>query len=239
MNQTTLHNYFRGTASEREEKLILDWVDASEENRKMFQKERMLYDLTLFQNTTETKKRDTRSNNLRHITRWGIRVAASVVVLLSCWTLISEYRYNHNSGMQTVTVPPGQRAEITLPDGTKVWLNAKSTLMYATDFGRKERNVELDGEAYFEVTKNAGKTFYVHTETKKIGVVGTSFNVNAYKGTNEFEAVLIEGIIDIYPAESDKIITRLEKNESFLAYQDKQKKIKSGSHEQLRWKDGL
>ena len=53
--------------------------------------------------------------------------------------------------MQTVTVPAGQRAQIILADGTRVWLNSKSTMKYAANFGRNERNVELDGEAYFEV----------------------------------------------------------------------------------------
>lgn len=68
--------------------------------------------------------------------------------------MTADYIYNKGAQPQTITVPAGQRAQITLADGTRVWLNAKSTLTYASNFGRSERNVELDGEAYFEVAKN-------------------------------------------------------------------------------------
>lgn len=101
--------------------------------------------------------------------------------------MTTDYIYNKNAQPQTITVPAGQRAQITLADGTRVWLNAQSTLTYASNFGRKERNVELDGEAYFEVTKNKKLPFYVHTEMNKVRVVGTCFNVCAYKGSKEFE----------------------------------------------------
>lgn len=97
-----------------------------------------------------------------------------------------------------MTVPAGQRAQITLADGTKVWLNAQSTLTYSHDFGRNERNVELDGGAYFEVAKNKEIPFYVNTETNQVRVVETHFNVCAYRGSNEFTTTLLEGIVDIY-----------------------------------------
>ena len=89
-------------------------------------------------------------------------------------------------------------------------------MKYAANFGRNERNVELDGEAYFEVAKNKNIPFYVHTETNKVKVVGTSFNVCAYSGSHEFGTTLVEGIVDIYPANSSQIITRLQKDEVFL-----------------------
>ena len=140
---------------------------------------------------------------------------------------------------QTITVPAGQRAQITLADGTKVWLNSKSTLTYASNFGRKERNVELDGEAYFEVAKNKKIPFFVNTEINRVKVVGTHFNVCAYKGSNEFETTLIEGIVDIYPIGSDQVITRLTKDEFFGSYNGKYKKTTLPSYEYLRWKEGL
>jgi ferric-dicitrate binding protein FerR (iron transport regulator) len=112
-------------------------------------------------------------------------------------------------------------------------------LTYASNFGRGERNVELDGEAYFEVAKNKDIPFYVHTEMNKVKVVGTSFNVCAYAGSKEFETTLVEGIVDIYPANSNKVITRLQKEEFFGNYDGKCKKVILPSYEYLRWKEGL
>ena len=153
--------------------------------------------------------------------------------------MTADYIYNKGAQPQTITVPAGQRAQITLADGTRVWLNAKSTLTYASNFGRSERNVELDGEAYFEVAKNKKLPFYVHTEMNKVRVVGTSFNVCAYKGSKEFETTLVEGIVDIYPSCNDQVITRLQKDEFFANYDGHCKKTILPSYQYLRWKEGL
>lgn len=123
--------------------------------------------------------------------------------------LFKEYHYGNTAHLQTVTVPAGQRAQITLADGTKVWLNAQSTLTYSHDFGRNKRNVELDGGAYFEVAKNKEIPFYVNTETNQVRVVETHFNVCAYRGSNEFTTTLLEGIVDIYAKGSEHSLTRL------------------------------
>ena len=144
-----------------------------------------------------------------------------------------------NSTGYDVTLTAGQRAQITLADGTKVWLNSESTLSYRSDFGRRDRDVELDGEAYFEVAKNKEIPFYVNTETNQVRVVGTHFNVCAYKGSNEFETTLVEGIVDIYAYDNERPLTRLTKNEFFGSYQGKYKKAVLPSYDYLRWREGL
>lgn len=236
MNQELLYKYFRGTATIDEEKRILDWVDASEENRAAFLKERMMFDATLFSERRDTKKKTIRLTPIIH---WGMRIAAVIIVGVCGYFMADDYLYNKMSAPQTITVPAGQRAQITLADGTRVWLNAKSTLTYAANFGRSDRNVQLDGEAYFEVAKNKDIPFYVNTEMNKVKVVGTSFNVCAYSGSKEFETTLVEGIVDIYPACNDKVITRLQKYEFFGNYDGKCKKTTLPSYEYLRWKEGL
>lgn len=238
MEQELLYKYFKGTTSEEEERLILDWVDASPENRKAFQKERMLYDIALFTDEKQMNRKD-RKARIIPMLRWSARIAAVVIVAISFGFLFKNYQYGKSACQQTITVPAGQRAQITLADGTKVWLNSKSTLTYASNFGRKERNVELDGEAYFEVAKNKKIPFFVNTEINRVKVVGTHFNVCAYKGSNEFETTLIEGIVDIYPIGSDQVITRLTKDEFFGSYNGKYKKTTLPSYEYLRWKEGL
>lgn len=236
MNQELLYKYFKGTTSIEEEKQILDWVEAADENREAFLKERMLFDISLFSEKQETKKKATR---LIPIFRWTVRIAAAIIVAVSGYFMTIDYLYNKGAQLQTITVPAGQRAQIILADGTRVWLNSKSTLTYASNFGRKDRNVNLDGEAYFEVTKNKNIPFYVNTEMNKVRVVGTSFNVCAYNGSKEFETTLVEGIVDIYPSCNDQAITRLQKNEFFANYDGHLKKTVLPSYEYLRWKEGL
>lgn len=236
MDKITLNNYFQGIASKQEEEFILAWVESSEENRKAFQKERMLYDIALFHNTKQKKKK---TSKVYSILGWTAGVAASIIIIVGSVQFVREQQYEKELQMQSVTVPPGQRARIMLADGTKIWLNAKSTLKYPAQFGKKNRNVELDGEAFFEVTKNIHKPFSVYTEKNKIEVVGTSFNVSAYKGSGEFEAILIEGTVDIYSTLSDKPLTRLNKDEVFSSNQDKTTKKKVDSNDQLKWKEGL
>ncbi|MDR3118971.1 MAG: DUF4974 domain-containing protein [Mediterranea sp.] len=236
MDQLILHRYFKGIASRSEEELILEWVEASEENRKIFRKERMLYDISLFSDERQTHA--TKKNRMVRVAKWSFRIAASVLVVLSCTLLLNEYRYRQSLQMQTVAVPAGQRAEITLADGTKVWLNSRSRLTCAVDFGRKSRNVELDGEAYFEVVKS-GTPFFVNTEHNRIKVTGTAFNVSAYKGSNTFETALVEGTVEIYNRTDDRIITKLEKDQLFAAKGSNYRKVSRYSHEFLRWKEGL
>lgn len=237
MNQDLLHKYFKGETSVDEEKRILNWVDESEENRKTLQKERMLFDIALFTDS-KRKMREKAGAGARIIPmlRWSARIAAAVIVAVSCGFLINEYQYDKLAQLQTVTVPAGQRAQITLADGTKVWLNSESTLSYRSDFGRRDRDVELDGEAYFEVAKNKEIPFYVNTETNQVRVVGTHFNVCAYKGSNEFETTLVEGIVDIYAYDNERPLTRLTKNEFFGSYQGKYKKAVLPSYDYLRWR---
>lgn len=98
----------------------------------------------------------------------------------------------------TMTTPRGRQFQLQLPDGTKVWLNAASSLTYPTRFTGRERNVRITGEAYFEVAKNAQQPFRVQVAPETaIEVKGTHFNVNAYADEPEIRATLLEGAISI------------------------------------------
>ena len=240
MNQELLHKYFKGDTSVEEEKLIVDWVDESEENRKALQKERMLFDIALFtDNKKQKRERVVSGARILTMLRWSARIAAIVIVAVSFGYLWKDYQYSKLAQEQTVSVPAGQRAQITLADGTKVWLNAQSVLTYSSDFGRNERNVELDGEAYFEVAKNKEIPFNVNTEMNQVRVVGTHFNVCAYKGSHEFETTLVEGVVDVYAKGSEELLARLTKDEVFSSVGGKYKKVTLPSYDYLRWKEGL
>ena len=97
-----------------------------------------------------------------------------------------------------VATKSGSRTRIQLPDGSLVWLNGSSKLVYDNkNFGEKLRQVTLSGEAYFDVVKNVNKPFIIHTAKMDIKVLGTTFNVKAYPGEKNTEASLIRGNIEI------------------------------------------
>jgi hypothetical protein len=97
----------------------------------------------------------------------------------------------------TIQTPRGGQYEVVLPDGTRAWLNAASSLKYPVLFSGNERRVELNGEAYFEVAKDASKPFFVKTASQTIQVLGTHFNVNSYTDEQSVKTTLLEGSVKI------------------------------------------
>jgi ferric-dicitrate binding protein FerR (iron transport regulator) len=248
MDIELLHKYFRGETSEAEEKRLLDWVNESEENRHRLLKERELFDMLLFADLPQVKERPAGNGRQRglRILRWSARVAATVLIAISCGILWNNYQDKTHGTLQSVVVPTGQRVQLILADGSHVWLNSKSTLTYATNFGRDNRDVRLDGEGYFEVAKNKALPFRVNTEAIQVKVVGTRFNVCAYK-EGSFETKLIEGIVDLYNNKDSgknkdaytRPLARLTPGEYFEADHQGYKKGKFASQDFLLWREGL
>jgi transmembrane sensor len=100
-------------------------------------------------------------------------------------------------GTNTLSTPSGGQYQIILSDGTKVWLNAASTLRFPTVFNGSQRIVELSGEGYFDVVKSAGKPFIVKTNNVQIKVLGTQFNINSYKDESSIKTTLIKGSVQV------------------------------------------
>jgi transmembrane sensor len=101
------------------------------------------------------------------------------------------------AGINTISTPRGGQYQLILVDGTKVWLNAASSITFPTQFNGAERKVEIIGEAYFEVAKNANKPFKVKSKNQIIEVLGTHFNVNTYDDEASNKTMLLEGSISI------------------------------------------
>ena len=101
------------------------------------------------------------------------------------------------SKMNEVVIPFGKKSQLILEDGTKVWLNAGSRMAFPTKFTGKKREVFLEGEAYFEVAHNQNLPFMVNTGEIIIKVLGTRFNISAYKTDKLTETVLLEGKVAI------------------------------------------
>lgn len=103
----------------------------------------------------------------------------------------SEIQYN------TMSTPRGGQYHLTLADGTDVWLNAASSIKYPTAFAGNTRDVEITGEAYFEVAHNAAKPFQVSSNGQTVEVLGTHFNINAYSDETAIKTTLLEGSVKV------------------------------------------
>jgi len=128
------------------------------------------------------------------------RVAAVLFIpllLASSWLLYQRLNQeNHTEfAMQEITSPPGIRSQVILPDGSTVWLNAESTIRFQVPFSENSRNVDLIGEAFFDVTKNPKQLFVVHSGNVDVKVLGTRFNYKAFEEDKNIEVVLEEGKI--------------------------------------------
>jgi hypothetical protein len=123
--------------------------------------------------------------------------------------------------INTLVIPYGNRSIITLADGSKVWLNAGSRLIYPSEFVDKKREVFLVGEAYFVVTKNENKPFVVKTTDIEISVLGTHFNVSAYPEDYSVQTVLAEGSVRINKLNSGLFEKGITLTPGQLAYYNK------------------
>lgn len=133
----------------------------------------------------------------------------------------------------TLTVPKAGTYRVVLPDGSRVWVNALSSLRFPVQFDKRERKVFLLGEAYFEVEKNADQPFKVSVNGKEISVLGTSFNVNAYQET--VIATLVEGAIKVTNGRDEQF---LSPGEQISVDKDHLNVSKADIEKATAWKDG-
>lgn len=141
----------------------------------------------------------------------------------------------------SVATPNGGQYQLTLNDGTKVWLNAASSLKYPLCFEGKERRVELNGEAYFEVAHNKSKPFRVITSHQEVEVLGTHFDINSYDDEPNTRTSLIEGSVRVTNLSSNKNITILPGQQSILSAAKPEAAIKVRNidiDEAISWKNG-
>ena len=202
MDRNVLHRFFAGTASFEEEEAVCDWVDASDKNREELIRERKYFDVLLLHKTKNSSMVQSGHRfSLPFVIRESLKIAAAISVLV----VSALYIYNNVAkpapvlAMNKLVVPPGQRANLTLSDGTNVWLNACSEMTYPASFSEDTRRVSLKGEAYFDVSKDVEHPFVVQTKKCDIKVLGTEFNVrvNESESDCEFSAALLEGSIEL------------------------------------------
>ncbi len=136
-----------------------------------------------------------------------------------------------------LTTPKGGTYQVTLPDGTQVWLNAASTLRYPSRFEGKERTVELVGEAFFAVAKDSKRPFRVASNGQQIEVLGTEFNVSAYPDENTVRTTLLAGAVRLHVGTNGMSIA-LAPGEQAVSKAGSVTKQAVDAESFIAWKDG-
>jgi ferric-dicitrate binding protein FerR (iron transport regulator) len=132
----------------------------------------------------------------------------------------SEGKNKKPSTLSQVSTKPGSRTQIQLPDGSVVRLNASSSLTYDKNFGKNIREVNLIGEAFFDVTKDSSHPFIIHTNVVDIKVLGTAFNVRSYPNDANTETSLIRGRVEVTVKNRANEKIYLEPNEKLVVAND-------------------
>lgn len=236
IDQHILVRYFLSQSSEEEKEAIHNWLESDEANKKSFIRERIRFDAGILVDEKEIKA--VRRFYIRPAIYKTIAIAASFLFLLGCFYMYDNYRNQQlYSTYQTIYVPAGNRTNITLPDGTSVWLNANTQFQYPLAFSKESREVKLNGEAYFEVKKGT-TPFIVATDKYDIKVLGTTFNVEAYADNSDFKTILYEGSVQLYNQQnSENVILKPGETAQLV---DNSLFIHSTTDvNSYRWKDGL
>lgn len=246
MDKKTLYRYFEGMASREEEEAVYRWLDASAGNEEDLLKEREFFDAMILAGSAEDakeKKVEVQKHfgiRIHSFVREMLKVAAVVAITLACGLYFHlADKKELLSAMNTISVPVGQRVNLKLPDGTLVWLNASSEIVYPAVFSGGKREVQLNGEAYFEVTHNVENPFVVRTERCDIEVLGTKFNVDAYSGSNDFSTALMEGSVKVTGNDSSSRPVLLKPDQEVRLKDGRLMVSSISDYDQFRWREGL
>ena len=256
-----------GEASEQDKEVLKNWISQSESNREQFNVLKALWKHThtevnrtnteaLFDKTLHkiesSRASDFRSGypkvhgykKNRYI---GLKVAAAMAVLLITTALFFyQRRQNYLVSTQDVIVqesnPAGKKSRIFLPDGSVVWLNSKSTISYPESFSKNVREVQLTGEAFFEVTKDSLRPFNILSGNIKTTVLGTSFNIKAHENAKNVLVAVKSGRVAVNLQRSPSKNVILGPNEMAIYTKDEDllsKTVFDDPMSQFAWTDGI
>lgn len=212
VNYETIMRFFRNECTPEERQAVMRWVNESEEHKSFFFQWEELHHLgkadaapdeRAFQQAErklkariEREEEDDRQafSFLKKGWKYAAAIAAVIVVAGSAaW-----YALNGRKGdLITVSTQAGETLALALPDSSQVWLNENTTLTYPKSFEESTRELSLNGEAYFEVTKNKHKPFRVNSKSMNVEVLGTKFNFKSSEKGKTAEASLIEGEVRV------------------------------------------
>ena len=255
-----ISRYLSKEATPEEIKVLDDWISATPENYRSFLSQKNVWEVShpAFnpeEIDVDNAHRKVMEKILHQNQPVSVRPKLSFLhywqqvaaILLLPLLILSAYLYFKPASQiaetyQELFTPYGTWSVVNLPDGSKVWLNANSELRYLSDFNADTRTVELTGQGYFEVTKNAHKPFIVKADKDySVEVLGTSFNVSAYKDESMIETTLVEGSVKLNVVSGGKRMTQMLKPNEKAEYQKGAGKIKVfdvNTEYDTAWKNG-
>ncbi|MFV0539164.1 MAG: FecR family protein [Dysgonomonas sp.] len=188
------------------------------------------------------KKRVTKLRRIRHTMIYGLSAAAAILAFV----LISQFipRYDHSSSIQNmdenITCVSGDHIEnITLADGTRISLNLNTHINYSKqNYNKDNREIWLDGEAYFDVAKDQDKPFIIHNKDFTITVVGTSFNVKSYSQLKKYVVSVTEGKVKIHKGEQSLGVLTKNKELTYNMQNNKFEIVQRDCGDINKWVDG-
>lgn len=206
MTDELLFKYFSNEASAEEVAQIEQWLEEDPARQSEFDSAHYLFNAMILHSDELSKmttpgaleKTSRKSKVRRLVYRYAAAAAAVVIAGLSGVFVEREINYNKMTAQTNVLeVPAGQRMSVTLSDGTQVQLNGNSRIEYPVIFSRRQRNVKLSGEAFFEVKHDERHPFIVETFASKVEVLGTRFNVYADETSEHFSTTLVDGKVKV------------------------------------------
>ena len=241
-----IEKYLDGNASTAEVRELCEWIKNNDsldrwimqaiERSDSHLDEEVYERLTRIKENIESReKKSHRRFSFVPMLRWAAVVCLPIIAALAVYELGLDSKVD--TLPLVVTAESGERAKVQLPDGTKVNINSASQISYPHDFNGEKRIVELDGEAYFEVTPDKERPFVVKAAGLEITVLGTAFDVCAYKDDNEVSVVLLTGKVDV-ASESDRYVMQPDEK---LVYDRNTGTMQVGkvcSKEYVEWTDG-
>lgn len=250
---STIIKIFSGEADAKEKGLASDWLKKSPENQRLYTELKEIWlscgaidnadQYNIEKAVKQFHRKIKKSKQIaarRLIIMNTLKYAAIALLVLS---LPLSYFFGKTDGaikdsFTTVTCALGDKTTMTLPDNSEVWLNSGSKLVFNNNFKKGEREVYLEGEAYFSVAEDKKNPFHVKTSKVEVEVLGTEFNMKAYADEKEITTTLVEGRIKISVGNRETVLKPNQK----LIYNSETKKIKlfklTDTSTETNWKDG-
>lgn len=246
-----IDKYFAGEMTDREKKDLFDRIETDETLKKEFLRMQNVVALTGIlsrQDDPEVSRKGKQHfakllfrKRLKRTITVSLKYAAVFAVLIAGTFYVTKQYLSEEFGKNytMITAPKGQRVKVDLPDGTVAWLGPCSSLRLSASFNESDRKVELDGATYFDVAKNPEKPFIVSAKGYRVRVLGTKFNISAYKNSAEFETDLVEGCVHIYDPADIRNEVFLQPKEKAVLWGDRLMKRESDFDNEEYLKNGI
>lgn len=241
MERELLIKYLQGDATDQEKTEVVAWLDAAPANMKEYHALQKLYLYTLWHegSNASVENEPAQRINFKRISIELLKVAAVfAIAFLAFHQFYPKKDKEEAVVMQTLFVPAGQRAQLTLADGTSVWLNANTTLTFPNRFDGKKREVKLAGEGYFDVVHDSIRPFFVKTTRYDVKVWGTEFNVLAYPERDFFETALLAGSVEVMVAGKENGVL-IEPKQRIYTKGQKMVKAPITHFKHFLWREGI